>query len=116
MMSLSSTGIVRGATAASTALVEFELDNPLIKLTKDIGRERAERVYRRSLRAVSDLLRKTQRLGISCEQSPRETLYLCGELLDPREMASEVEARQIISMPSDFLSRDSSPAPNPTSN
>jgi glycine/D-amino acid oxidase-like deaminating enzyme len=98
-------GIARGATAASTAMVEFELDNPLIQLSKDIGRERAERIYRRSLRVVSDLLAKIERLGIECEQSPRETLYLCGDKLDAHEMTEEVEARRAISIPSQYLLR-----------
>lgn len=98
-------GIARGATAASTAMVEFELDNPLIELSKDIGRERAECIYRRSLRVVSDLLAKIERLGIECEQSPRETLYLCGNKLDPQGMADEVEARRAISIPSKDLSQ-----------
>jgi glycine/D-amino acid oxidase-like deaminating enzyme len=98
-------GIARGATAASTAMVEFELDNPLIQLSKDVGRERAERIYQRTLRAVSDLLAKIERLGVECEQSPRETLYLCGDKLDPHQMAEEVEARSAISIPSKYLSR-----------
>jgi len=100
-------GIARGATAASTALVEFELDKPLIYLIRDIGRLRAERIYRRSLRTVSDLLAKIKRLEIECEQSPRETLYLCGDTLEPAAMAEEVEARCKIFLPSEYLSRAS---------
>jgi glycine/D-amino acid oxidase-like deaminating enzyme len=100
-------GVARGATAASTALVEFELDNPLTQLISDIGRERAERIYCRSLQSVSNLLKKLERLGIDCQQLPRETLYLCGDILNPNAMAEEVEARREISLPSEYLPRSS---------
>ena len=41
-------GAVRGSTLASTALLQYEIDTPLSKLAKRIGRARAERIWRRS--------------------------------------------------------------------
>ena len=41
-------GPVRGSTAASTALLQFELDQPLSLLVRKIGREKAVRGYWRS--------------------------------------------------------------------
>ncbi len=99
-------GVARGATAASTAMVEFELDTPLITLQNQIGETRAERVYRRSLRAVSGLMRKLEILGIDCEQSPRQTLYLSGKKLNTEQMAEETKARGRLALPSRYLSRD----------
>jgi len=34
-----------GSTAASTALLQFELDTPLIKLSRSIGRRKAKKVW-----------------------------------------------------------------------
>jgi glycine/D-amino acid oxidase-like deaminating enzyme len=99
-------GISRGSTAASTAMVEFELDTPLIALKKQIGELRADRVYRRSLKAVSDLMRKLDRLSIRCDQSPRETLYLAGKKLDAGAMIEETEVRGRLSLPSRYLNRE----------
>jgi glycine/D-amino acid oxidase-like deaminating enzyme len=99
-------GISRGSTAASTAMVEFELDTPLIVLQEQIGKSRAERIYRRSLRAVADLMRKLERLSIHCEQSPRETLYLSGKKLGAEAMVEETEARRTLSLPSRYLNRE----------
>src|ERR1700729_4369676 len=42
-----------GSTAASTALLQFELDNPLTKLGGQIGRQNAEHVWRCSQAAVN---------------------------------------------------------------
>ncbi len=44
-----------GSTIASTAMIQFEFDTPLIHLAKKIGKQNAERAYIRSARAVEDL-------------------------------------------------------------
>jgi choline dehydrogenase-like flavoprotein len=46
-------GPVRGSTLASTALLQFDLDQPLTLLARKIGRERAVRAYWRSAIAGS---------------------------------------------------------------
>ncbi len=40
-------GPLLGSTPASTALLQYEIDTPLTLLSEEIGRERAERVWRR---------------------------------------------------------------------
>src|SRR5690242_19610072 len=45
-------GPVQGSTAASTALLQFEIDTPLIQLGRKIGRENAIRAYWRSTTGV----------------------------------------------------------------
>jgi hypothetical protein len=44
-----------GSTAASTSLLQFELDTPLIKLSRSIGRRKAEKVWLASRDAVNEL-------------------------------------------------------------
>src|SRR5665213_2923991 len=44
-----------GSTAASTALLQFELDTPLLKLSRSIGRRKAEKVWIASRDAVNEL-------------------------------------------------------------
>ena len=48
-------GLARGSTMASTALVQYEIDTPLITLTRKIGKEKAVRAWRRSRLAVEAL-------------------------------------------------------------
>jgi glycine/D-amino acid oxidase-like deaminating enzyme len=93
----------RGSTAASTALVQFEIDTPLIRLADQIGFERASRVWRRSFRAVQDLQCLVDELRIQCDFRPRRALYLCGSALGSRELAEEGRQRRAIGLPSIFL-------------
>jgi glycine/D-amino acid oxidase-like deaminating enzyme len=94
-----------GSTAASTALLQFELDNPLVKLGRKIGRRAAEQAWKCSHAAVSVLRTKTHRLGIAAHLESRPSLYLAGNLLDAAGLAREVRARQRLGLPSELLER-----------
>jgi len=93
-----------GSTAASTALLQFEIDTPLIRLTEELGADRAARVWLRSFRAVDDLGGLVQRLHIPCAFRPRRALYLAGNELGATELAAECQQRRAIGLPSEFLS------------
>lgn len=93
-------GLLRGSTVASTALLQFELDMPLIELIDKIGRRDAERAWLRSVRSVRDLGELVRRLGIACGWEPRDELYLCGNRLDTDGLQREADARQRIGLPS----------------
>src|SRR6187549_4306212 len=81
-----------GATSASTALLQYEIDVPLSRLQGKIGRERAVRLWRRSRLALDALRERTQRLGINARFQLRESLYIEGKLLEADGL--EVEARE----------------------
>jgi glycine/D-amino acid oxidase-like deaminating enzyme len=81
----------KGATSASTALIQYEIDTPLIELTKKIGRIDAIRAWRRSRLAVTTLSGHLRTLGI--EMQVRNALYLAGNKLDASELRREADAR-----------------------
>ncbi|MBE1529682.1 glycine/D-amino acid oxidase-like deaminating enzyme [Sphingopyxis sp. OAS728] len=83
-----------GSTAASTALLQYELDIPLCDMTKRIGKTRATRIWRRSRLAVDALRARTDRLGLDVEAATRPSLYLDGKILDPAGLADEADARR----------------------
>ncbi len=87
-------GAVLGSTPASTALLQYEIDTPLSVLSERIGRERAERIWRRSRLAVDALRERTRALGINAEQATRDSLYLSGNVLDAAGLQAETEARR----------------------
>ena len=87
-------GAIQGSTAASTALLQYEIDTPLSVLSTRIGRERAERIWRRSRLAVDALRERTRALGIDAEQATRDSLYLSGNVLDAAGLEAETEARR----------------------
>lgn len=92
-----------GSTAASTALLQFELDMPLCKLGAAIGRRTAGNVWIASRDAVNELRTKSQRLKIDADFESRPSLYLAGDTLDARGLRREVAERQKIGLASEYL-------------
>jgi glycine/D-amino acid oxidase-like deaminating enzyme len=90
-----------GSTMATTALIQFELDKPLLHLGKIIGDANAQRVWLRSKRAVEHLERRVH--GIACDWCPRSTLYLAGNVLGSKALNDEANARDDIGLSAFFL-------------
>jgi glycine/D-amino acid oxidase-like deaminating enzyme len=94
-----------GSTAASTALLQFELDTPLTKLSIKIGKRKAEKVWIASRDAVNELRTRSHRLGIRAHFKTRPSLYLAGNVLDAAGLKREVAQRQRIGLASEYLDR-----------
>lgn len=96
-------GPVEGSTPASTALLQFEIDQPLILLTQKIGQQRAVRAYWRSATAVDFLRGRIADLGLRCGFRERQTVYLPGNVLNVTELKQEAAARAEIGLRSRFI-------------
>jgi glycine/D-amino acid oxidase-like deaminating enzyme len=94
-----------GSTAASTALLQFELDTPLTHLSRAIGPRRAARVWLASREAVNELRTRSHRLGIRAHFKSRPSLYLAGNVLNARGLKREVAQRLRIGLASEYLDR-----------
>jgi glycine/D-amino acid oxidase-like deaminating enzyme len=92
-----------GSTHASTAMLQFEIDTPLVELGDRIGHARAAQAWRRSWRATQALIRLVREERIACGLQDREALYLCGDALGARGMAREARARVRAGLDCDFL-------------
>jgi glycine/D-amino acid oxidase-like deaminating enzyme len=99
-------GPARGSTSASTALLQFELDQPFTILTRKIGRERAARAYWRSASAVDYLRGRIMDLRLRCAFAERMTAYLPGNVLNVRGLRKEAEQRARIGLRSRFIDRE----------
>lgn len=97
-------GPLKGSTPASTALLLFEIDTPLIHLKRKLGVRPAERAWLRSKGALDALHELTRRERINAVMSLRPS-YLAGSLLDSRGLAREAAARVQLGLPSHFLDR-----------
>lgn len=93
----------RVSTAASTAMLMWEIDTPLIELADRLGFERAAAVYRRSFAAVSDLVATTSRLGVDCDLTPRASLQLAEAARDLPRLAEERRLRARAGLPGELL-------------
>lgn len=96
-------GPLLGSTPATTALVQYEIDTPLSKLTLKIGRKDAGRAWRRSRLAVMNLKAHIEALGIACDLAPRPTLYLAGNELSGGALEAEADARRDAGLLSRYL-------------
>jgi len=94
---------LHGSTAASTALLQFEIDIPLFELARRIGRDPAERAWRRSVEAVGDLRRLVARERIRCGWRNAYTLFLAGDAYGRRALRAEVEMRNEAGIPGAYL-------------
>lgn len=81
------------STAASTALLQWEIDTPLRALADMIGFQKAAEVYHLSIAAVQDILALMARLGVACQCHPRPSLYLAGNEMGPAELQDEQRLR-----------------------
>lgn len=98
-------GAALGSTAVSTALVQYEIDQPLILLHEKIGVEKADLTWRRSRLAVESLACKIRERDISCQAHRRDSLYLSGNILTASDLRDEQEARARIGIRSRYLKR-----------
>lgn len=94
---------ISGSTAASTALLQYDIDTPLTHLSRRIGAARAQGIWRRSRLAVDALRERTRHLGVDADMSLRDSLYLDGNLLSRRALAREGEARRLTGLESVYL-------------
>jgi glycine/D-amino acid oxidase-like deaminating enzyme len=95
---------VKGSTVASTALVQYEIDTPLSKLSRKIGKVDAMRAWRRSRLAVDAVAARLADLQLP-DVVRRDSLYLAGNELDADGLAREQAARRTIGLPDRLLSR-----------
>lgn len=76
---------------------------PLTTLQDQTGARRANAAWRRSVRAVADLVRLTQELGIICHMQHKPALYLAGDQMDADDLRAEATARRRIGIAAEWL-------------
>lgn len=96
---------LEGSTTASTALLQYEIDTPLINLREMIGEEDAVRAWRRARLALDGLGARLRDMDIT-EVTRRDSLYLAGNVLDADGLKAEGEARRSAGIETRFLDAD----------
>ena len=92
-----------GSTSASTAMLQWEIDAPLIELSEKIGAAKAKRAWKRSFRATQDLMRLVRQENIRCQLEQRKSLYLAGNSVGHIKLAEEASLRKRAGLPCDYL-------------
>lgn len=100
-----------GSTAASTAMLQWEIDCTLGELTGFYGFDRAAQLYRRSVAAVQGLAGLVDGLSFDCAFRARSTLYISAGEAGPSALRDEHLLRERAGLPGllldhkDLLSR-----------
>jgi len=92
-----------GSTAASTALIQWDIDRTLTELAERRGIREARDIYRMSLGAVRSLAQLIGEENIACGWRAREALYLSGDAHGFRALKMEADLRDRNGLPSHFV-------------
>ncbi|HKP32851.1 MAG TPA: FAD-dependent oxidoreductase [Chitinophagaceae bacterium] len=92
-----------GSTAASTSILQYELDVPLLKLQEFVGRKNAEKSYSLCLEAIDDLESIAGLLKMSEDFERSPSLQLASFKKDVEQLKKECVARKNIGIDVDFL-------------
>jgi glycine/D-amino acid oxidase-like deaminating enzyme len=91
-----------GSTAASTAMILWEIDRSLAELTELYGLDRARRDYCASYIAANGLQKLAAGHRLACQVRPKPSLYLAAADND-RQLRHEFELRRRVGLPGEFL-------------
>jgi glycine/D-amino acid oxidase-like deaminating enzyme len=96
----------KASTAASTGLLLYEVDTPLVDLIPRVGEAHAVRAYRRGLSAIHEIEQLVREVGDRCGFSRRDCLYFASNQDDYAALVREYECRRQHGFEVDLLSRD----------
>ena len=99
-----SRAIGTGSTAASTALLQYELDVPLHVLAENIGERVAVRTYRSGIEAVGKIVALARSLGLESARS-RSSLQYASRRAHEAGLKKEFAIRGANGIPAELLSR-----------
>ncbi len=83
-----------GASSASTAMLQYELDAPLLKLIDLYGTKAGMSVYRRYAQSLVEIRRAVRRLSDRCDLEERPSVFIAGASMNSSELRAESRARQ----------------------
>ena len=97
--------IGQGSTAASTGLLQYEVDTPLCDLIKQVGVGHAVHAYRRGVSAIDEIEGLVAELGDSCGFVRRDSLYFASSWWHARRLGREFECRREFGFDVEYLTR-----------
>jgi glycine/D-amino acid oxidase-like deaminating enzyme len=92
-----------GSTAASTAMLLWEIDRSLSELSELYGFERAAAIYRRSFETMRGISGLIEHLGLACDFGRRDALYLASPDKGKDALLAEHRLRSRAGLPGRFL-------------
>ncbi len=98
--------VAMGSTSASTSLLQYEIDTPLVDLKDMIGEADAEAAYRVCLGAIGKVEQLVDGLGGDCGFQRKKSVYLASTARDVEPLRAEFFARRQAGIEVDLLSEN----------
>lgn len=86
--------VANGSTAATTALLQYEIDIPLFKLKDLIGNEAAVSNYKACLKSISKLRKISREIKSNCGFESKKSLYFSAYKKDISWLKEEFKSRK----------------------
>lgn len=83
-----------GSTSATTALLQYEIDEPLYSLMDTVGKTAAIDCYKGGVEAISKLEELIQRRRITCEFERRSSIYVAHNRKQQDNLLNEYSCRE----------------------
>ena len=94
-----------GSTAASTALLQYEIDTELHELIGSVGEAAAVRSYRLGLEAIDTVERLAGQLGSDSGFERKTSLYLASRKSDVSQLQKEYDTRKAFGFHVEYLDK-----------
>lgn len=98
--------IGQGSTAATTSMLQYEIDVQLQDLAKKIGMDGAALCYKEGIRALHDMEALIRSTGIDCGFRMKKSLYLAHNKQAAIKLKKEFELRDSVGLGVEWLSPD----------
>lgn len=97
--------IATGSSAASTALLQYEIDVPLYRMAKIIGEENAATAYQACLQSISDIKKVLEETGVNAGFEQLPSLFYASSVADNKLLEQEYEIRKKHKLPASLLKK-----------
>ena len=97
--------IATGSSAASTALLQYEIDVPLYRMAGIIGEENAATAYHACLQSITDIKKVLEETGVNAGFEQLPSLFYASSPADNKLLEQEYEIRQKHKLPVSLLKK-----------
>ncbi len=95
-----------GSTTASTAQLQYEIDEYLYDLIEKVGEKNAVKAYKMCLESISTLETIVKKLKIDADFKRVPSLYLASDAKGKKELKKEFEIRRKHGLPVEYLNQE----------
>lgn len=98
--------IATGSSAASTALLQYEIDVPLCRMARIIGEKNAVAAYRACLQSITDIKKVLEETGVNAGYEQLPSLFYASNPADNKLLKQEYEIREKHKLPVSLLKKN----------